>query len=59
MSSWSDSQVSTVMESGWLGVRTVERDLPPKMLEIGDSTKLAYIRVHRQARFKLQSEKEY
>ena len=30
--------------SGWPGVRTVERDLPPNMREMGDSTELAYSR---------------
>ena len=28
--------------SGWLGLRTVDRDLPPNMREMGDSIELAY-----------------
>ena len=40
--SLSDRQASVVMVSGLLGARTVERDLPPNMREMGDSTELAY-----------------
>ena len=32
-----------VTVSGWLGSRTVDRDLPPNMCEIGDSFELAYM----------------
>jgi hypothetical protein len=42
MLSWSDRQGSIVTMSGWPGARTVERDLPPNMREMGDSTELAY-----------------
>ena len=45
MLSWSDRQGSIETVSGQLGVGTVERDLPPNISEIGDSTELAY-RVH-------------
>jgi hypothetical protein len=31
-----------VVVSGWFGTRTVERDLPPNMREMGDSTEFAY-----------------
>ena len=42
MLSWSDRQASIVTVSGWLGTRTVERDLPPNKCEMGDSIELAY-----------------
>ena len=42
MLSWSDRQASIVTVSGWLDTCTVERDLPPNMREMGDSTELAY-----------------
>ena len=42
MSSLSDRQASTVTVSGWLGTRTVERDLPPNMRETGESAEFAY-----------------
>ena len=41
MLSWSDRQSSTVMVSGSYGARTVDRDLPPNMREMGDSAELA------------------
>ena len=54
MLSWSDRQASVVTLSDWFGARAVERDLPPNMREIGDSTELAYscpsIRQRRRAR---------
>jgi hypothetical protein len=40
--SWSNRQASIVAVSGWPGAHTVERDLPPNMREMGDSTELAY-----------------
>jgi hypothetical protein len=44
------------MASGWFGARTVERDLPQNMREMGDSTELAYscpsIRQQRQAQYR-------
>ena len=42
MSSWSDSQFSMVTESGWLKVRTVERNFPPNMRIRGASADSAY-----------------
>ena len=42
MSSWSNRQSWTVMVSGWFGARTVKRDLPPNMREMGDTSELAY-----------------
>ena len=42
MKSLSDRQASVMMVSGLLGVRKVERDLPPNMREMGDSIELAY-----------------
>ena len=54
MWSLSDRQASVVTVSGWLGTRTVDRDLPPNIREMGDSTEPAYscpccIRQQRQA----------
>ena len=40
--------------SGWLGSRTVDRDLPPNMCEMGDSFELAYVYVN----VKFSAEKE-
>jgi len=50
MLSWSNRQSWTVMLSGWFGARTVERDLPLNMGEMGDSAELAYTRpcIHQQ-----------
>jgi hypothetical protein len=42
MLSLSDRQSSTVTAAGWFGARTVKRDLPPNMREMGDLTELAY-----------------
>ena len=42
MLSWSNRQASIVTVSGWLGTRTVERDLPPNMREMGEFIELAY-----------------
>ena len=42
MLSWRDRQASIVTVSGWLGAHTVERDFPPNIREMGDSTELAY-----------------
>ena len=42
MLSWSDRQGSIATASGRLDMCTVERDLPPNMRKIGDSTELAY-----------------
>ena len=42
MLSLSDRQDSKSTVVGLLGGRTVTRDLPPNILEIGDSTDLAY-----------------
>jgi hypothetical protein len=44
MFSWSNRQSSTVMVSGWFGVCTIERDLPPNMREMGDLGDLTYSR---------------
>ena len=43
-----------VTVSGWLGSRTVDRDLPPNMCEMGDSFELAYVYVN----VKFSAEKE-
>jgi hypothetical protein len=50
MLSLSDRQGSKLTVSGLLGARTVKRDLPPNMREIGGSTDLAYSNpcIHRQ-----------
>ena len=48
MLSRSDRQASVVTLSGWLGARTVERDFPPNMREMGESTELSYSTVHQQ-----------
>jgi hypothetical protein len=37
----SDRQSLAATMSGWFGTRTVERDLPPNMREMGDLTELA------------------
>jgi hypothetical protein len=52
MWSLSDRQASIVTLSGWFGARTVERDLPPNMHEMGESTELAYPcpSIHRNVR---------
>ena len=42
MLSRSNRQSSTVWVSGRFGTRTVERDLPSNMREMGDFTELAY-----------------
>jgi len=42
MLSLSDRQDSKLTVSGLLGARTVKRDLPPNMREIGDSTDRTY-----------------
>ena len=42
MSRWSDRQFSEGTGSGWFGARTGERNFPPNIRVIGDSTKLAY-----------------
>ena len=42
MLNWSDRQSSVLTVSGWFGALTVERDLPPNMREMVDSTELAY-----------------
>jgi hypothetical protein len=42
MLSLSNRQPSTVTVSGRFGARTVERDRPPNIREIGDSAELAY-----------------
>ena len=55
MLSWNDRQDSTVMMSGWPGTRTVERDLPPNMRDMGESIEPAYscpsVRQQRPAQF--------
>ena len=51
MLSLNDRQDSKLTMSGVLGTRTVKRDLPPNMREIGDSTDLAYLHpciIHQQ-----------
>jgi hypothetical protein len=40
--SWSDRQASVVTMSSLLGARTVERDLPPNICEMGDWAELDY-----------------
>jgi hypothetical protein len=42
MKSLSDRQASIATLSSWPGTRTVDRDLPPNMREMGDSIELAY-----------------
>lgn len=44
MLGWSNRQSLTVIMSGWPGfdARTVERDLPSNIREIGDLTELVY-----------------
>jgi hypothetical protein len=56
MSSRSIRQFSVVTVSGWFGTRTVKRDLPPNMREVGDSTELAYScsRIRQQRRAAVQ-----
>jgi hypothetical protein len=46
MLSWSDLQSSTRTVSTLFGARTVERDLPRNMREMGDLTELAYSYPH-------------
>jgi hypothetical protein len=41
MSRWSDRQFSET-GSGWFGAPTAERNFPPNIRVVGDSTKLAY-----------------
>ena len=41
MSRWSDRQFSET-GSGWFGARMGERNFPPNIRVVGDSTKLAY-----------------
>lgn len=44
MSSRSDRQSSSVLESLWLGALNIERNFPPKIRVMGDSTDLTYSR---------------
>ena len=44
MLSWINRQSSVVTVSDWFGEHKVERDLPPNIREMGDSTGLAYLR---------------
>ena len=43
MLSLSNRQSWVVVVSGWFGARTIERDLPLNMREMGDSTELGYL----------------
>ena len=59
MLSWSDFQSSTRTVSTWFGARTVERDLPRNMREMGDLTELAYSYPHTSAtQSSVQAEKK-
>jgi hypothetical protein len=43
MSSWSDRQLSIVTVSGWPAMRTVVRNFPSNMREMGDLNEVAYL----------------
>ena len=55
---WSNRQFWAVMVSDWFDARTIERDLPSNMREMGDSAELAYSRPCIRQQHKSQSREQ-